>query len=177
MCYHWLVPPCVSHAILKQQQAHSLQQLFHLHIALPLVDSYAWCIFASMSCGSCVPSYHITALWQVSHTHHRRVLLLVISLFHCTLQSRPVLCFCHPSRSDLSLHFSLSCIWPCGRCCELALARPPVLHLFLHVTGLCQQIKWIKTAIAILLLVHYSIPPLLDAIASLISLEIDPVPS
>ncbi len=143
----------------------------HFNNCFIYILHYPWLIHmldaSSLPCLAVHVCLLITSLLSgKSHTHHRRVLLLVIALFHCTLQSRPVLCFCHPSRSDLSLHFSLSCIWPCSRCCELALARPPVLHLFLHVTGLCQQIKWIKTTIAILLLDHYSIPPLLDAIAS-----------
>lgn len=77
-----------------------------------------------------------------SHTRHRRVsimqlLLLVIALFHCTSQCRPVLCFCHRSSSNLSSRSTLSYIETWTRHCELAFTRPPT---YISCFSLCNCI-------------------------------------
>lgn len=61
---------CISHAILwKQQQANSLQQLFHLHIALPLVGFICFMHLLQLPCLASRACLFITSLlWQVSYT-------------------------------------------------------------------------------------------------------------
>ncbi len=96
---------------------------------------------ASMSGSPCVPSYHITALWQVSHTSQVGFYHTDTAVSYC---SSPVhysadlyFIFCHSSINNLSLRFPLSYIYTRDRGCKLASARPPTYITsvaFLRVT-------------------------------------------
>lgn len=86
--------PCISHAILIQQQANSLQQLFHLHIALPLVGFICFMHPLQLPCLAVHVCLLITSLLSgKSHTltggfFIMQILLLVIAL----LQRKDLCC-------------------------------------------------------------------------------------